>query len=83
MTKTISLIVAGFAATALLVAPALADKIEKIAEKDFTAGGKTYQVSASRTKVTIAGKASNRDAIKVGMDCKFTGSPEATAVDCK
>ncbi len=86
MTKRItSLIVAGVAATALMVAPALADKIEKIADKDVTVGGKTYQVSKSRTKVTIAGKASDRDGLKVGLDCKVTGAPgaEASAVDCK
>jgi len=85
MTKTISLIVAGVAATALLVAPALADKVEKMVEKDLTIGGKTYQVSGSRTKVTIGGKAGTRDGIKVGMDCKVTGAPgaEASAVDCK
>ncbi len=86
MTKRmISLIVAGIAATALTVGPALAEKIEKIADKNFTAGGKTYEVSGSRTKVTIAGKPGTRDGLKVGMDCKFTGAPgaEASAVDCK
>ena len=85
MTKTISLIVAGIAATALTVGPALAEKVTAMEGKNLTAGGKTYEVSASRTKVMIKGAAGTRDGIKVGMDCKITGKAgaEATAVDCK
>lgn len=82
MLRTISVIVA---ATALMVGPALAEKLTKVDGKNIEAGGKKYEVSGSRTKVTVAGKAGSRDSLKVGMDCTISGAAggEATAVDCK
>ena len=81
MTKT--LILAG--ALALIVSPALAEKVDKAECGSITVGGKEYKLSGSRTKVTIKGAAGTRDAIKAGMDCSVTGPAggEATAVDCK
>jgi hypothetical protein len=82
MTKT--LILAG--AFALVVSPALADKVTAYdGRKEITVGGKKYEISGSRTKVMIGGKAGDRGAIKVGMDCKVTGAAggEASAIDCK
>ena len=81
MTKT--LILAG--AFALAISPAFADKVTASDGKSLTVGGKDYQMSGSRTKVTIKGAASTRDAVKADMDCTVTGTPgaEATAVDCK
>jgi hypothetical protein len=72
-------------AFALAVGPALADKVEKAEGGSITVGGKDYKVSGSRTKVTIKGAASTRDAIKAGMDCTVSGQAggEASAVDCK
>lgn len=83
MTKT--LILAGVASFALVVSPALADKVEKADRNSITVGGKEYKVSGSRTKVTIKGAAGDREAIKAGMDCTVTGPAggEATAIDCK
>jgi hypothetical protein len=83
MTK-ISMI-AGMAVTALLVSPALAAKVDKVADKNVTVGGKTYEISNSRTKITIKGATGNREGIKAGMDCTVTGSPgaEASAIACK
>ena len=51
----------------------------------ITVGGKTYEVSGKRTKVTIKGAASSRDYIKAGMDCTISGPAggEATAISCK
>jgi hypothetical protein len=81
MTKT--LILAG--ALMFAVSPAFADKVEKSDGKMITVGGKDYQLSGSRTKVTIKGAAGTREAVKAGMDCTVTGPAggEATAVDCK
>jgi hypothetical protein len=82
MKKT--LVLAGVA-FALAVGPALADKVEKAEGGSLTVGGKEYKMSGSRTKVTIKGAASTRDAVKAGMDCTVTGAAggEATTVDCK
>ncbi len=81
MYKTISLIVA---VTALTVGPALAEKLTKVDGKNIELGGKKYEVSSSRTKLTIAGKPGTRDALKVGMDCKATASgADLTGLDCK
>lgn len=88
MTKRmISALAGGIVAAALIVGPALADKLEKVDGKNITVGGKSYEVSASRTKVTIAGKEGNRDALKAGMDCKIEGGgqtpTELKSIDCK
>jgi hypothetical protein len=85
VTRTISIIAAGIAAVALTAAPALAEKLTKVDGKNIAAGGKAYEVSGSRTKVTIGGKASTRDSLKVGMDCDIKGPAggEATSVACK
>jgi hypothetical protein len=81
MTKT--LILAG--AFALAVSPAFADKVTASDGKTITVSGKEYKMSGSRTKVTIAGAAGTRDAVKAGMDCTVTGEAggDASAVDCK
>jgi hypothetical protein len=70
---------------ALVVGPALADKVEKAEGGSITVAGKEYKLSGSRTKVTIKGAAGTRDAIKAGMDCTVTGPAggEAATVDCK
>lgn len=49
-----------------------------------TAKGK-LRVSGSRTKVTVAGQAAKRKALKVGMDCSFRvkGAQSALNIDCK
>lgn len=85
MTKTISIIAAGIAAVALTAAPALADKLTKVDGKNIELGSKKYEVSASRSKVTIGGKPGTRDSLKVGMDCTVKGPAggEATEVACK
>jgi hypothetical protein len=86
MTKTISLIVAGIAATALTVGPALAGKVTAWdGRKEITVDGKKYEISGSRTKVTIGGKAGDRGAIKAGMDCTVKGAAggEASEISCK
>ncbi|HSG95047.1 MAG TPA: hypothetical protein VLA28_05975, partial [Afifellaceae bacterium] len=33
-------------------------------------GDKSAKISGSRTTLTIGGKASNRDAVKIGMNCE-------------
>jgi hypothetical protein len=84
MTK--ALFLAGVATLVLAVSPALADPVTAWdGTKKITIGGKTYDVSGSRTKVTVGGTAGTRDSIKVGLDCKVTGAEggEATALDCK
>ena len=52
-----------------------------------TSDGKTTTVgvSGSRTKVTIAGQAGSREAIKAGMVCTAAGADgsDATSLDCK
>jgi hypothetical protein len=80
--RMISVVVA---ATALMVAPALADKLTKVDGKNIEMGSKKYEVSASRSKVTIGGKPGTRDGLKVGMDCSVKGPAggEATEVACK
>lgn len=87
MTKTmISVIAAGIAATVLSVGPALAAKVEKYdGRKEITVGGKSYQISGSRTTVKIKGAAGDRGAIKVGMDCAVKGPAggELSEIDCK
>ncbi len=85
MTKTISLIVAGLAATALTVGPALAGKVTAYdGRKEITVDGKKYSISGSSTAVTIAGKKAEREAIKVGMDCALKGPADRpTNIDCK
>lgn len=86
MKTMISMIVAGVAATALTVGPALAGKVTAYdGRKEITVDGKKYEISGSRTKVKIGGKDGDRGAIKVGMDCNVTGPAggEASAIDCK
>ncbi len=81
MFKTISLIAT---ATALMIAPAFADKLTKVDGKNIEIGAAKYEVSSTKTKLTIAGKPGNRDALKVGMDCKATASgADLTGLDCK
>lgn len=51
-------------------------------------GGKVKsEPSGSRTKITIAGKASKRNNLKVGMNCEINYKPggdnEPTTIDCK
>jgi hypothetical protein len=85
MSKSISMVFAGLATAALAVSPALAAKVEKVADKNITVGGKTYEISNSRTKISIKGAAGKRESIKAGMDCTVSGSPggEASAITCK
>lgn len=70
--------------TTFATSPALAAKVTAWDGRDkITVGGKTYEVSGKRTKVTIKGGASSRDYIKVGMDCSVTGGKEAASITCK
>lgn len=52
-----------------------------------TSDGKTMTVgvSASRTKVTVAGKEAKRDDLKAGLTCTAVGAAgaDATSLDCK
>jgi len=75
-----------FAAASVAVAPAMAAKVTAWDGRDkITVGGKSYEVSGKRTKVTIGGAASSRDSLKVGLDCTVSGPAggEATAINCK
>lgn len=84
MTKAISLIAAGIATAALSIGPALADKVTAYdGRKNITVGGKSYEISGSRTKIMIGGKAGDRGSLKVGMDCTVKGSGEASEITCK
>ena len=76
---------AAVATVALAASPAFADKVEKAGDGSITVGGKEYKVSNSRTKVTVAGAAGNRDSLKAGMDCTVEGpvGGEATVITCK
>ena len=61
MKKVTATIAATFVAT-LAAGPACAGKVTAWYGKDkITVGGKTYEVSGKRTKVTIKGAASSRD----------------------
>ena len=85
MKKVSAMVAATFVAT-LAAGPAYAGKVTAWDGKDkITVGGKTYEVSGKRTKVTIKGAASSRDYIKAGMDCTISGPAggEATAISCK
>ena len=85
MKKVNAMVAATFVAT-LAAGPAHAGKVTAWDGKDkITVGGKTYEVSGKRTKVTIKGAASSRDSIKAGMDCTISGPAggEATAISCK
>ena len=80
----LALAAAGFVTT-VAIGPALADKVTAWDGRDkITVGGKKYEVSGKRTKVTIKGAAGTREQLKVGMDCKVTGPAggEATAIAC-
>lgn len=72
-------------AVALVASPALAGKVSGVADKIVTVDGKNYEISNSRTNITIKGAKGTRDGIKVGMDCTVTGAPgtEAKAIACK
>ena len=51
--------------------------------KTFDGKDETYNVSASGTKVTVAGK-DGREGLKVGLTCSVTGRAcgDATAITC-
>jgi hypothetical protein len=86
MKKLIATVTFGFAAASFAIAPAMAGKVTAWDGRDkITVGGKTYEVSGKRTKVTIGGAASSRDYLKAGMDCSVSGPAggEATAITCK
>jgi hypothetical protein len=83
--KTVLILAAAAFAATVAVAPALADKVTAWDGRDkITIGGKKYEVSGKRTKVTIKGAAATREMLKVGMDCKVSGPAggEATAISC-
>jgi hypothetical protein len=83
--KLVAVLVAGSVSAVLVAGPALADKVTAWDGKDkITVGGKTFEVSGKRTKVTIKGAASTREALKVGMDCKVSAAAgaEAAAISC-
>lgn len=85
MKKTIVALAAAAFVTTVAIGPALADKITAWDGRDkITVGGKKYEVSGKRTKVTIKGAAGTREMLKVGMDCKVSGpvGGEATAISC-
>jgi hypothetical protein len=82
--RFLTLATAAFVTTAA-VGPALADKVTAWDGRDkITIGGKQYEISGKRTKVTIKGAAAIREMLKVGMDCKVSGPAggEATAIAC-
>jgi hypothetical protein len=83
--KTVLILAAAAFAATVAVGPALADKVTAWDGRDkITIGGKKYEVSGKRTKVTIKGAAATREMLKVGMDCKVSGPAggEATAISC-
>ena len=85
MRKLVAVLVAASVSAVLAAGPALADKVTAWDGHDkITVGGKTFEVSGKRTKVTIKGAAGTRDALKVGMDCKVSGAAgaEAAAISC-
>ena len=86
MKKLIVTAAFGFVAASIAAGPALADKVTAWDGREkITVGGKKYEVSGKRTSVTIKGAASNREALKVGMDCTVTGpvGGEAKSISCK
>jgi hypothetical protein len=83
--KTVLVLAAAAFVSTVAIGPALADKVTAWDGRDkITVGGKQYEVSGKRTKVTIKGAAATREQLKVGMDCKVSGSAggEATAISC-
>lgn len=89
MEETVNKTILGLAAAAFVttvaIGPALADKVTAWDGREkITVGGKKYEISGKRTKVTIKGAASTREMLKVGMDCKVSGPAggEATAISC-
>ena len=84
--KTLLVAAAFGVAASLAAGPALAGKVTAWDGREkITVGGKSYEFSGKRTSVTIQGAASNREALKVGMDCTVTGPAggEAKSISCK
>lgn len=52
--------------------------------RQVVVGGQTYNVSASRTKITIGGKDAQRGDLKDGLNCTVTAEGDAaSAISCK
>ncbi|HET7681039.1 MAG TPA: hypothetical protein VFK79_13020 [Xanthobacteraceae bacterium] len=86
MRMVLTIVAAGLVSTSFAVAPAFAGKVTAWDGRDkITVDGKKYEISGKRTRVTIKGAASTREALKVGMDCSVSGPAggEATAITCK
>jgi hypothetical protein len=86
MTRTVVLVV--LAGVALIATPVFAQSKGKVTAYDgrdkITVGGKNYEISGSRTQITIKGAKADRSQIKVGMECALTGAAggEAKTLTC-